>query len=117
MSKRIVNHSNNFTFNKIISKSNVKGGDIIKFNYQKDVHNRRPLLLVMKSGGGEIQGFNLNYLKEYLVKKLLQEWDTGSRDFKNYSMFEKAYRTYKTSKIGVVKIGEYQRGEGKRFED
>ena len=43
---------------------------IVRFNYQKNVHNKRPLLFVIEIRNGKVNGFNLNYLHEYKVQEL-----------------------------------------------
>ena len=43
MADRIVDHSKFFDFKDIIPKSKISNSMIVRFNYQKNVHNKRPL--------------------------------------------------------------------------
>ena len=110
MADRIVDHSKFFDFKDIIPKSKISNSMIVRFNYQKNVHNKRPLLFVIEIRNGKVNGFNLNYLHEYKVQMLLKEIDEGkTKDFTNYDFYKHSYRTYNIDKIGIVRLGEYKR--------
>ena len=96
----------------IASEEPVKGigsvrlGEILSFNYKGDnVYDRSPLVMILNKEGNIIHGVNLNYLKEFVVQRLLTE--TNFRKLQWYSLYTKAFRTYSTSRMSSLKIVSY----------
>ena len=107
MAVRKVNHSRRIRSKKTtqISKANFK--DIIQFKYNaKDVYDKTPMVFVLSKKGKVLNAINISYLKEYTIEQLLEE--TNFKKLKNYSLYEKAFRTYKISDIKMVKLIEYE---------
>lgn len=67
-----VNHKKNIMNEAAISKSKLKSGDIVMFNYSgKKVTTKRPLVLVLHPNWkGHLHGLNLDYIPESTLKKL-----------------------------------------------
>ena len=107
MPRSKVNHSKN-----ISSKEPVKGigsvspGEILLFNYKGDnVYDRSPLVMILNKESNIIHGVNLNYLKEFVVQRLLTE--TNFRKLQWYSLYTKAFRTYSISRMSSLKKISY----------
>ena len=106
--KRKIDHSRNISSETPLRGfTNVKAGDLITFNYKgKDIYDRRPLIMVLykegtKKGNQRMRGINLNYLKDFVVGRLLKE--TNFKNLKWYSLYENAFRTYSKSKMTMMK--------------
>ena len=59
-----------------------------------------------------LNGINIGYLKEYTIEKLLEE--TNFKKLKNYTLYEKAFRTYKMSDIKAIKLVEWETSSARR---
>ena len=110
------NHKSRILTENRILPNAILPGTVIQFNYnQTGVHDKTPLLFVIKSKytTGRLResdkdiltGINLNYLKEYKVQKLFLENDYNK--LKWYSFYKDAFRSYSYSKITHIKQIEY----------
>ena len=107
MAIRKINHSRRILSKERINVSNIEFSDIVEFNYKsKNVYDRKPMVFVLSIKGKILNGINISYLKESVIENLLEE-----KDFKKlryYSLYEKAFRTYKVSNISMTKLVEYE---------
>ena len=107
MAIRKINHSRRILSKERINVSNIEFSDIVEFNYKsKNVYDRKPMVFVLSIKGKILNGINISYLKESIIENLLEE-----KDFKKlryYSLYEKAFRTYKVSNISMTKLIEYE---------
>ena len=107
MAIRKINHSRRILSKERINVSNIEFSDIVEFNYKsKNVYDRKPMVFVLSIKGKILNGINISYLKESVIENLLEE-----KDFKKlryYSLYEKAFRTYKVSNISMTKLIEYE---------
>ena len=107
MAIRKINHSRRILSKERINVSNIEFSDIVEFNYKsKNVYDRKPMVFVLSIKGKILNGINISYLKESIIENLLEE-----KDFKKlryYSLYEKAFRTYKVSNISMTKLVEYE---------
>ena len=107
MAIRKINHSRRILSKKRTSVSKIGFSDIVEFNYKSDnIYDKRPIVFVLSVKGKVLNGVNINYLKESVIENLLEE-----KDFKKlryYSLYEKAFRTYKVSSISMTKLIEYE---------
>ena len=120
--KRKISHHRRIYNTTLVTVPQIRRLDVIRFRYQNvKVYDKTPLLYVTARRGKHIEGFNLNYLHEYQVQKLLQEktiktsMHTLSKYKKtHYDMFKVAFRTY--VKIDVLKpeIVQYDTDEAIR---
>ena len=117
--KRRIDHTKNISSEKPLRGFvNVIPGDLITFKYRgKDIYDRQPLIFVLfkegrKKGIKRIRGINLNYLKTFIVGRLLKE--TNFKNLKWYSLYEKAFRTYKISDIKSIKLIEWETSSARR---
>ena len=106
--KRRIDHTKNISSEKPLRGFvNVIPGDLITFKYRgKDIYDRQPLIFVLfkegrKKGIKRIRGINLNYLKTFIVGRLLKE--TNFKNLKWYSLYENAFRTYSKSKMSMLR--------------
>ena len=110
MATRKVNHSRRIRSKTAVPKQSgvpFKFKNIIEFKYSaKDIYDKIPMVFVLKKKGKILTGINIGYLKEYIIEKLLEE--TNFKKLKNYSLYEKAFRTYKISDIKMVKLIDYE---------
>ena len=107
MAIRKINHSRRFLSKKTTSVSKIGFSDIVEFNYNSDnIYDKRPIVFVLNIKSKVLNGINISYLKESVIENLLEE-----KDFKKlryYSLYEKAFRTYKISNISMTKLIEYE---------
>ena len=107
MAIRKINHSRRILSKERINVSNIEFSDIVEFNYKsKNAYDRKPMVFVLSIKGKILNGINISYLKESVIENLLEE-----KDFKKlryYSLYEKAFRTYKVSNISMTKLVEYE---------
>ena len=86
---------------------------IVEFKYTaKNVKDAFPLVFVLGKKGKILNGINIGYLKEYTIEKLLEE--TNFKKLKNYTLYEKAFRTYKIKHISMVKAIEWETSSARR---
>ena len=125
MARKVSHHK------RIISRTrttlaNVRPGDIIEFKYSgENVYDIRPLIFVLTREGGKrkridlregtVYGINLSYMKEYKVKKLLDE--INFKKLKYYSLYEDSFRTYSIKKMKSIKLIEWEGKEEQREEN
>ena len=113
MAKRKVSHHRRIISKTPTTMGAVGLGDIIEFTYSgDDIYDKKPLVFVLKKIGKFLDGINIGYMKEYKVKKLLQEKDL--KRLKNYSLYKDSLRTYTKSKIQFIKSVEYETKEEQR---
>ena len=104
---RKVNHSRRIRSKKSTTISKTEFGSIIEFKYSaKDVYDKTPMVFVLSKKGKVLNAININYLKESIIENLLEE--TNFKNLRYYSLYEKAFRTYKISDIKMVKLIEYE---------
>ena len=107
MAVRKVNHSRRIRSKKSTTISKTEFGSIIEFKYSaKDVYDKTPMVFVLSKKGNVLNAININYLKESIIENLLEE--TNFKNLRYYSLYEKAFRTYKISDIKMVKLIEYE---------
>jgi len=107
MAVRKVNHSRRIRSKKSTTISKAGFGDIIEFKYSaKDIYDKTPMVFILSKKGKVLTAINISYLKEYIIEQLLEE--TNFKKLKNYSLYEKAFRTYKISDMKMVKLIEYE---------
>tara|TARA_X000001036_G_C20664342_1_gene800184 strand:- start:43 stop:417 length:375 start_codon:yes stop_codon:yes gene_type:complete len=107
MAVRKVNHSRRIRSKKTTQISKVEFGDIIEFKYSaKDIYDKKPMVFVLSKKDKVLNAINISYLKEYIIEQLLEE--TNPKKLKSWSLYDKAYRTYKISDIKMVKLIEYE---------
>tara|TARA_B100001778_G_C18176261_1_gene444864 strand:+ start:80 stop:463 length:384 start_codon:yes stop_codon:yes gene_type:complete len=86
---------------------------IIEFRYNaENIKDSIPLVFVLSKKGKILNGINIGYLKEYPIEKLLEE--TNFKKLKNYTLYEKAFRTYKIKHISMVKAIEWETSSARR---
>ena len=101
MAVRKVNHSRRILSKKSTTISKVGFGNIIEFNYSaKDVYDKTPMIFILSKKGKILNGINIGYLKESIIENLLEE--TNFKNLRYYSLYEKAFRTYKISDMKMV---------------
>ena len=64
------------------------------------------MIFVLFKKGKILTGININYMKEYLVQRLLEE--KNFKKLQYYKLYEHALRTYKISKMSMIKLVEYK---------
>ena len=107
MAVRKVNHSRRIRSKESTTISKVGFGNIIEFNYSaKDVYDKTPMIFILSKKGKILNGINIGYLKESIIENLLEE--TNFKNLRYYSLYEKAFRTYKISDMKMVKSIEYE---------
>ena len=107
MAIRKINHSRRILSKKRTSVSKIGFSDIVEFNYKSDnIYDKRPIVFVLSVKGKVLNGVNISYLKESVIENLLEEKDF--RKLRYYSLYEKAFRTYKVSSISMTKLIEYE---------
>ena len=107
MAVRKVNHSRRIRSKKSTTISKTEFGSIIEFKYSaKDVYDKTPMVFVLSKKGKVLNAININHLKESIIENLLEE--TNFKNLRYYSLYEKAFRTYKISDIKMVKLIEYE---------
>ena len=111
MARRKVYHSRDKLFYgdaKFITSSKIIEKEIIEFKYGgENIYDLRPLVFVLEKKGDLVKGINLNYLTEYRVQQLLQE--TNFKSMQWYELYDEAIRSYKISKMKLIKKVEYKR--------
>ena len=111
MARRKVYHSRDKLFYgdaKFIASSKIIEKEIIEFKYGgENIYDLKPLVFVLEKKGGLVKGINLNYLTEYRVQQLLQE--TNFKIMQWYELYNEAIRSYKISKMKLIKKVEYKR--------
>jgi hypothetical protein len=102
MARSKVNHSKSISSEKPIRGIGaVSPGDLLSFTYKgEDVYDRKPIIMILSKEGKVIHGVNINYLKEFVVGRLLEE--TNFKKLKWYSLYTKAFRTYSKSKMSSL---------------
>ena len=107
MAIRKINHSRRILSKKRTSVSKIRFSDIIEFKYNSDnTYDKKPMVFILSIKGKVLNGINISYLKESVIENLLEE-----KDFKKlryYSLYQKAFRTYKVSNISMTKLIEYE---------
>ena len=107
MAIRKINHNRRILSKKRTSVSKVEFSDIIEFNYKSDnTYDKKPIVFILSIKSKVLNGINISYLKESVIENLLEE-----KDFKKlryYSLYQKAFRTYKVSNISMTKLIEYE---------
>ena len=107
MAIRKINHNRRILSKKRTSVSKVEFSDIIEFNYKSDnTYDKKPIVFILSIKSKVLNGINISYLKESVIENLLEE-----KDFKKlryYSLYQKAFRTYKVSNISMNKLIEYE---------
>jgi hypothetical protein len=107
MAIRKINHSRRILSKKRTSVSKIGFSDIIEFKYNSDnTYDKKPMVFILSIKGKVLNGINISYLKESVIENLLEE-----KDFKKlryYSLYQKAFRTYKVSNISMTKLIEYE---------
>ena len=101
---RKVSHNKN-----IFPKINKRyiSGDIIEFVYKSDdIYDNKPIVFVLNKTSKMITGININYINEYKVSLLLEE--RNFKKLKYYNYYEKAFRTYSTKKMSMIKVLEFK---------
>ena len=107
MAIRKINHSRRILSKERINVSKIEFSDIVEFNYtSKNVYDRKPMVFVLSIKDKILNGINISYLKESVIENLLQE--TNFKKLRYYSLYEKAFRTYKVSSISMTKLIEYE---------
>ena len=107
MAIRKINHSRRILSKKRTSVSKIGFSDIVEFNYKSDnIYDKRPIVFVLSVKGKVLNGINISYLKESVIENLLEEKDF--KKLRHYSLYEKAFRTYKVSSISMTKLIEYE---------
>jgi len=107
MAIRKINHSRRFLSKKRTSVSKIRFSDIVEFNYKSNnIYDKKPMVFVLSKKGKILNGINISYLKESVIENLLEEKDF--RKLRYYSLYEKAFRTYKVSSISMTKLIEYE---------
>jgi len=107
MAIRKINHSRRILSKKRTSVSKIGFSDIVEFNYKSDnIYDKKPMVFVLSKKGKILNGINISYLKESVIENLLEEKDF--RKLRYYSLYEKAFRTYKVSSISMTKLIEYE---------
>ena len=104
---RKINHSRRFLSKKRTSISKIRFSDIVEFNYKSNnIYDKKPIVFVLNIKSKVLNGINISYLKESVIENLLEEKDF--RKLRYYSLYEKAFRTYKVSNISMTKLIEYE---------
>ena len=107
MAIRKINHSRRILSKKRTSVSKIGFSDIVEFNYKSDnIYDKKPMVFVLSKKGKILNGINISYLKESVIENLLEE--TDFKKLRYYSLYEKAFRTYKVSNISMTKLIEYE---------
>tara|TARA_B100000287_G_C19993721_1_gene527640 strand:+ start:30 stop:404 length:375 start_codon:yes stop_codon:yes gene_type:complete len=108
MAKSKVDHSKNISSTTPVRGwGSVVAGDIISFKYQgKDIYDRTPMIMILHKHHKIVHGVNINYLKEFIVRRLLTE--KNFKKLKWYSLYTKAFRTYSKSKISSIQKVSYK---------
>ena len=122
---RKVSHHRNILSKEPIKMKDIQPGNIIEFTYSgKNIYDTKPMVFVLadrgmaKSGmkstkklkvgkSGILHGINVSYMKEHVVHRLLEE--TNFKKLKYYSLYEKAFRTYNTKKMNMIKLVEFKK--------
>ena len=113
MANRKVPHKKRVESKTLINYGAINIGDVVTFAYSaKDVYDRLPLVFVVRKKGGKLHGFNLNYLKEFFVQRLLKE--KNMRKLSYWEDYKHAFRTYDSKKIAVVSRIDYKTDEEKK---
>tara|TARA_Y100001963_G_scaffold58518_1_gene81842 strand:- start:83 stop:487 length:405 start_codon:yes stop_codon:yes gene_type:complete len=87
--------------------SSISPSDIIEFSYiGSDGVRNTNLVYILNMKGKTVQAINLNYINEYSVQRLLKE--TDNKNFRYYSLYKDAFRTYLKSKMRSIKDVSYQ---------
>ena len=107
MAIRKINHSRRILSKKRTSVSKIGFHDIVEFKYNSDnIYDKKPMVFVLSKKGKILNGINISYLKESVIENLLEE--TNFKKLRYYSLYEKAFRTYKVSNISMTKLIEYE---------
>ena len=122
---RKVSHYRRIEGRERIALGKIRFCTIIEFKYPTDakrraaergtqVHDIKPLVYVVDKRGDNISGFNLNYMKEHFVGRLILEREAPKsvsvafiRKLKGYEFYQDAFRTYKKKKMQMIKEIDY----------
>ena len=122
---RKVNHYRRIEGRERIALGKIRVGTIIEFKYPvtaqrrakergTQIHDKRPLVYVVDKRGETIEGFNLNYMKEYFVGKLILEREAPKsvsvsfiKKLKGYEFYKDSFRTYNKKKMQMIKEIDY----------
>ena len=108
MARSKVDHSKSISSTEPIRGiGSVSPGDIILFKYKgKDIYDKNPMVMILYKESKTVHGINLNYLKEFVVGRLLTE--TNFKNLKWYSLYTKAFRTYTKSNMSFFQRVVYK---------
>ena len=107
MAIRKINHNRRVISKTGTSISKVDFSNIIEFNYRtKDNYDKKPMVFILSVKNKILNGINIGYLRESVIENLLEE--TDFKKLRHYSLYEKAFRTYRVSNIKSVKLIEYE---------
>ena len=107
MPVRRINHSRRILSKERTRITEVDFRDIIEFNYRGErVYDKKPIVFILSIKDKILNGINISYLKESVIENLLEE--TNWRKLRYYSLYEKAFRTYKVSKVSMPKLIQYE---------
>tara|TARA_R100000008_G_C3550941_1_gene150372 strand:+ start:620 stop:994 length:375 start_codon:yes stop_codon:yes gene_type:complete len=112
--QRKVSHFRRILETNSSSLSKVSSKNLIKFVYNNtDSYDRTPMVFVTaKVKGKYIEGFNINYLKEFFVQRLLLE--KNIRNLKYYDNYKHSFRRYKINMMNKVESVVYETDEMRR---
>ena len=92
------NHSRRITEIGLINLSKIKITDIVSVKYSNPkAFDKQPLLYVTRVIGKYLEGFNLNYMSEILVQKLLNEIPVRVSEYSTPRFKRESYNLYKKS--------------------
>ena len=106
--QRKVSHFRRIIETKSVSLNGVNPKNLITFVYNNtDSFDRTPMVFVTaKVRGKYIEGFNINYLKEYFVQRLLLE--KNLRNLKYYDNYKHSFRRYKINMMNKTESVDYE---------
>ena len=118
MKPRIVSHHHRIKEKKPRAIGGIKKGFIYEFKYknpESKTYDKKPMVFVLSKKGSLVNGINLNYLMEYKIELLLDDFQRmrGERmgvtpELKRWPLFEKACRTYNTKHMTMVQEIKYE---------
>jgi len=125
MAQRKVSHYSRIKNKSSSSVSGIKTGFIYEFKYrnkENDNYDKLPMVFVLSKKGKIVSGLNIGYLNEYKIQLLLDDFQRmrGERkgdltpELKKWPLFEKAFRTYSTKHMKMIKKIEWETDEMRR---
>jgi len=107
MAIRKINHNRRIVSKERTNISKLNFKDIIEFNYKSEnLYDKKPIVFILSIKNKILNGINISYLKESVIENLLEE--TNFKKLRYYSLYQKAFRTYKVSNISMTKLIEYE---------